>query len=273
VTFSQPNGSYTFSVEGPGGYGITPQAGQLSVAGADTSISISFAATNATYTVAVSETGLPAGTEWNATLGGTSNSTQSTRVLFSMPNGTYEMSVGSVPGYSANFSDSVTVDGRSVATGVTFSPMIYAAHFFESGLPTGDSWTVVATNVVGGGTITGHSDSGELTLNFASGIYQIEATGPVGYLAALSESTLQITGSGAPALSITFAPVGHVSSSSNGFQWFTIGVLVATGLVASASAALGLARYRNARLRSEAQGWVRMVHNNSIPEDDQVRRQ
>jgi len=115
VSFCLRNGTYRFSVaeavNGSGVYAPAPSAGNLTVNGSAVNVPIVFSALRL-YSVSFVEVGLPAGTTWSVQLFGaagvgptppwgptpacanlTSNSSNSTSVGFSLPNGTYGFKV------------------------------------------------------------------------------------------------------------------------------------------------------------------------------------
>jgi YVTN family beta-propeller protein len=74
------------------------------------------------YSVTFTESGLPSGTTWSVTLNGTTESSTTDTITFSVPNGTYSYSIGSVSGYTAsNLNGSVTVNGNNIPISITFS--------------------------------------------------------------------------------------------------------------------------------------------------------
>ncbi|MEM3907806.1 MAG: hypothetical protein QXZ17_13275, partial [Nitrososphaerota archaeon] len=76
-----------------------------------------------TYTVEFTQTGLPSGTLWSVTLNGTTESSTSTSISFSEPNGTYSYAIGSVKGFSVSLpSGTITVNGASQTVNVYFKP-------------------------------------------------------------------------------------------------------------------------------------------------------
>jgi len=123
------------------------------------------------YPVTFTETGLPSQTDWSVTvqshfdLNGTTYSltdpaSSVSNVLgFEEANGTYRFTIGSVPGYRANLSNSsyltnssFSVSNRSVVIPITFTaPTLpaprYAVTFEETGLPTGTRWWLTTRNV------------------------------------------------------------------------------------------------------------------------------
>ena len=123
IAYSVPDGSYTFSVGAVSGYTPAPASGPVTVNGAAQTITIVFTATPpGTYLVTFTETGLPTGTSWTVTLGGTLMSSSSTAILFYKGNDTYPFTVGSVSGYSSSpSSGSVVVKGGPVSEEITFT--------------------------------------------------------------------------------------------------------------------------------------------------------
>ena len=121
LSFSEPNGSYTYKVASLSKtYAPSSYSGSFTVNGAKVSESVTF--TEVKYTVTFTESGLPSGTSWSVTLGGTASSSTSTAISFSEPNGSYSFTVGTVSGYTSSpSSGSTTVKGSSTSTAITFS--------------------------------------------------------------------------------------------------------------------------------------------------------
>ena len=104
--------------------------------------SVTFGPVARPYFITFSETGLPAGTSWSVTLGGTTENSTSASITFAVNNGTYLYTVQNISGFIAtNASSSVTVRGYNVSKSVEFSKL-YAVEFLESGLPVGTEWNV-----------------------------------------------------------------------------------------------------------------------------------
>jgi YVTN family beta-propeller protein len=104
-------------------------------------------ASSAAYTVRFNESGLPSGTAWTVTLGGSQQTSTSNRTLFVEPNGSYAFAVTAAdPRYRASPSNStVTVAGAPAGVAVTFTLSVYPVVFAETGLPNGTSWYLNAT--------------------------------------------------------------------------------------------------------------------------------
>ncbi len=97
------------------------------------------------YAVSFDESGLPTGTSWSATLGGSTLSSTTSTIHFSESNGTYAYSIGLVSGYTASpSSGTITVLGGPETLTVTFTP----------GPPSITSFAAVPSSVtLGGGTV------------------------------------------------------------------------------------------------------------------------
>jgi Right handed beta helix region len=128
ITFSEPNGSYSYTVSTPTGYTATPSSGSGTVAGHNpASVAVRFSAIAAAkYSVGFTASGL-SGQSWGVTLTTSADSsTQSstgTWITFSEPNGSYSYTVSAPSGYTATpSSGSGTIAGHNPASvGVTFS--------------------------------------------------------------------------------------------------------------------------------------------------------
>ncbi len=127
------------------------------------------------YSVTFRESGLPANTSWNLTLGSTTYAMSTGPLTLTEPNGTYPFSVAPPAAYSANVSSgSVTVAGAAVIVRIGFAPA-YAVTFSESGLPPSGTWTVVLDGVaqsVNGSTAVFWEPNGTYAFSvLASGSY------------------------------------------------------------------------------------------------------
>jgi YVTN family beta-propeller protein len=120
LSFQEPNGSYTFSVEAADKEFHAP-GGVLAVQGGPLNESIAFA--EMTYEVAFAETGLPTGSNWSIALNGSTRSSLLTNITFVEPNGSYSFSVTGPSCYLAKaFASSVEVNGSGVTVPIQFLP-------------------------------------------------------------------------------------------------------------------------------------------------------
>lgn len=93
----------------------------------------------ANYSVTFTESGLPSGTTWSATLGDMTETSMASSIAFTEINGTYDYSVGAVAGFtSAPTSGSVPVAGGPEAVAYTsLAPGTHSVTFGETGLSSG----------------------------------------------------------------------------------------------------------------------------------------
>jgi peptide/nickel transport system substrate-binding protein len=153
ITFSEPNGTYPFSVGAVAGYSENRTSGEVNVSGDPVTEGIAFAPkVPDQYSVTFSESGLESGTNWSVTLNGTLHSSTTNGITFTAPNGTYPFRIAAVAGYSANLSaGSITVNGSPVQRSITFASSPGAATFL--GLPTPEGYAllggVLAAVIVG----------------------------------------------------------------------------------------------------------------------------
>ncbi len=124
IVFSEPNGTYSFTVGSVAGYTASPRSGSVTVNGAAVTQAITFSpSVVATYAVTFAESGLPNGTAWSVTLSGAAGSAVAPgSIAFSESNGTYSFTVGSVTGYAASpSSGGLAVSGSPKTQSITFS--------------------------------------------------------------------------------------------------------------------------------------------------------
>ncbi len=187
IVFSEPNGSYSFTVAGPAGFVASPSSGTLAVAGAPVAQAIAWA--QKTFGVTFVETGLPAGTLWSVTLNGVANSSTTSVVGFFEANGTYSYVVASINGYSTSSpSGTVTVSGQAQQVSVAWTPAAYTLTFAETGLAAGTTWSV---------TVNGTTHSGATsTLGFSlgDGTYAFTVAPIAGYLRAPAGGSVLVNG-------------------------------------------------------------------------------
>ena len=164
ISFRAINGTYDYTVASMNkDYAPVTSSSTFTVNGKPVSVSVTFKAV--TYTVTVTETGLPTGTTWYVNITGhDSGAITGTSYSFSLTNGTYSYTIATADKtYSPSpNSGSLTVNGKAVSKSVAFSLVTYTVTVTETGLPTGTTWYV---NITGhdSGAITGTSYSFSLT--------------------------------------------------------------------------------------------------------------
>jgi hypothetical protein len=139
--------------------------------------------------VTFTETGLATGASWTVTLNGSTQSSTTSSIVFSVPNGTYAFAA-SAPCYSAVPSGgSVDVAGAPVNQSVTFSATgCTPVSFNETGLPFDTLWDVT----VGGMTTSSNGASVGFLLPNGTFPYSVAATD--GYAANVPSGTLTVVG-------------------------------------------------------------------------------
>ncbi|MFY9716514.1 MAG: hypothetical protein WAK40_01060 [Thermoplasmata archaeon] len=140
------NGSIPFQLYEIGTFEPTPISGSIAIDGANAVEPVVFAsATEPTYTVTISETGLPDGTNWSAELNDYLNSTTSSSLTFVEPNGSWYFYAYDVAEYTPVPQDgSIVVSGSVASQAVVYSEPAtsYSVTFTESGLPEETEWEV-----------------------------------------------------------------------------------------------------------------------------------
>ncbi len=164
ITFSEPNGSYAYTVKAVSGYTVSPSSGSFKVDGAGLSKSAAF--TPVTYTVTFTESGLPSGTSWSVTLNGASKSSTTSTISFTEPNGTYAFTATNTTDYYATpYSGSTTVSGSNASESITFAHYAYITGTVS---PSG------ATITVNGAAVT--VNGGSFNISVTAGSYALKAT-------------------------------------------------------------------------------------------------
>jgi len=205
ISFSEPNGTYSYTVGIYNGYSASPYSNSVTVNGGNLNIAITF--TRVTYTVTFTESGLASGT-WYVNITTTSQDFSepdtTTSISFSEPNGTYSFTVAT--NYKIDkplvSSGSFTVNGASVSESITFSEVSYNVTFTESGLPTGATWNVTLNGVLlsrSSSSISFSEPNG--TYSYTIGIYQ-------GYSAFPYSGTVTVNGANVN-VAITFTRVTY----------------------------------------------------------------
>lgn len=142
-----------------------------------------------TYQVSFRETGLPTGTSWSVTLGGTTHTSATSTIVFTEDNGTYGYAIGPEPGYTtASYVGSIEVQGAAVAQTVAWTEVTYHVTFEESGLPPSTSWSA---------TLRGTAHSSTTTMvEFVepNGTYSYTVSSVPGYMDTPASGTITVNG-------------------------------------------------------------------------------
>lgn len=210
VSFAEPNGSFAYLVHGPAGFrvlGIAP-AGNVTVAGAPVNERVTFVR-GATYSISMTEHGLPHHALWCVTIGWETCSTRGTIARAALTPGTYPYAVRPMAGQTISAklrgvviplagTLTLTTRGAPVSLHYVFP---YAITFSEVGLPAGTVWSVR----MHGTTLTSNGSSIAFVLGNGSYAFRI---GPVaGYAASAHPTTVRVRG--APtSVAVTFRARG-----------------------------------------------------------------
>lgn len=186
VTFSEPNGTYTYGVASAN-KSYSAAGGTFTVNGTAVPRLVLFALVP--YTVTFSQSGLPSATEWWVNITGASSlSSTGPSVATLLPNGTYAFSAATLNKSYSSQGGGFILKGAPLPVIVAFSPVTYLMVFTERGLSAGTNWSVV----VGGVT---HSSTGtEITLSEPNASYAYTVGSVSGYGVNRSSGTVRVNG-------------------------------------------------------------------------------
>ena len=237
VTFTEPNGTYSFTVSSSG-YQPSPASGSLTVKGAAVSQAVTF--TQVTYTVTFTETGLPSGTMWYLNVTGqTPVISIGATASISLPNGTYDYGIATGAMYAATSpGGAVTVAGAATRESITFVGAFEITFNRPSATPVGGSWTVYLNSTTGPGIVRTTS-SGSLAIRMPNGTYSYSIVVP-GSPSLTTRGTVVVQGS-----NVVANPSSATPSTFMGFPGTTgyyILAAVIVGLVLALAAVWALRR-------------------------------
>jgi hypothetical protein len=146
LQYTETNGTYDYTVGEVAGYDASPSIGSVAVDGTAATVTIHFVGAGpALSSITFREVGLEPGTLWHVTLDGTTNSSTTGAVSFSVINGSHQYSIGSPAGYGSSPSNgTVSSSGTPLSVAVNFSKL-YVLTFSETSLPAGTNWSVTLT--------------------------------------------------------------------------------------------------------------------------------
>ncbi len=199
LEISEPNGTYTFLVDGIAGYVATPSGGSVTVSAAGRSIAIAWGV--ARFNLTFVAQGLPTGTTWTVQVDGLDHAVFTSTLRIPVPNGTYPFQVGLVPGFVASpSSGSVPISGLPVTINITFTLFRVAVTFTETGLPAGANWSVSVAGLSGSSTGTA------IVLEMINGTYDASVVVLAPYTVTVSNLSFSVHGSPVGVL-VPFAPL------------------------------------------------------------------
>lgn len=137
-----------------------------------------------------SETGLPAGAEWNVTIGPETLSSTGQEITFFLPNGTYTYSISHFSKYSQSIMLGKVKLTRNTVIDVSYSLVSYRNFFKENGLPNNSEWYV---NVSGFNSMK--TDSPAMSISLPNGTYYFSTSTSNGnYLPNVSSGSFTVNG-------------------------------------------------------------------------------
>lgn len=233
IMFTEPNGTYSYTVASSTTELIHPSTGTASVNGENAYQAVMFtSATEKTYSVNFVETGLPSGMQWGVSLNGAATTTVSPDVNFAVPNGTYSYMIEAPTNYGASpHSGSSKVNGNGVNVSVTFTLVKYSVTFTETGLPSGIIWYVNSTLMAS----SGPQSESSYTIGLSNTTYS--------YFASSNDKsyhdingTFTVSGHSI-SVSLKFANDNVKSASaSNSYLYIIAGVIVAIAAIGAGAA-------------------------------------
>ncbi|MEM4104740.1 MAG: hypothetical protein QXF80_07085 [Thermoplasmatales archaeon] len=201
-SFSLPNGTYSYTITTiDKTFSPSPSSGSFTVNGAAVSESVTFM--EVVYSVTFTETGLTAGSTWSVTLGTTTQSSNTSTITFTEPNGSYSYSISGISGYRANaYRGTVMINGSSVSISVVWSIITYPIIISETGIPNGTTWTVTLSGIAFNGdqiNTTLSSTTNSITFNEPNGTYSFTVHLPSGYTSSSAKGSITVSGTSATA--------------------------------------------------------------------------
>ncbi len=219
VTFSEPNGTYNYSIGAVAGYMPAPAGGSITVRNASAAVKVDF--TQVKYNISFSELGLPASSNWSVELNGTVHNSTDGSIFFEEPNGTYYYTVLAEAGYRAMGSHGqVRVDNSSVYVNLTFTLIYYRITFTESGLPSNTAWSV---------TVDGETNStsgSAIVFLLPNGSYSFSVSKIEGYALKGADRNITVNGNNS-SFTIAFEPVSAGPMGISSGTWFFIIIIAA----------------------------------------------
>ncbi|MGC8506186.1 MAG: NosD domain-containing protein [Thermoplasmata archaeon] len=227
IVFSPTNGQYmnvSYSISHVSGYVASTASGTVYLNGMNKIVTVSF--TPYTYAVTFTESNLPSGTTWSVTLNGNKVNSSTSTISFSLSNGTYNYSIGTVTGYNTvNDTGTFQINGASKSISINFVQDMYTLVVSETGLPAGMAWTV---NVSGTSRTT---TSTSVDIQLVSGTYNVSVSTSSDYNITLSSRSVTINNANAT-VSVVFKNTTIPSKATNsGAIYEGLGAGVVVGAV------------------------------------------
>ncbi|HEY6238547.1 MAG TPA: PEGA domain-containing protein [Thermoplasmata archaeon] len=208
-SFTEPNGTYAFTIGSVGGYSVVPDSGNVFVRGQPVVILLTWSQIRLDASFLAS--GLPGGTLWSVTLDGLLRTSRTPSIDFSEPAGHHGFTIGGVFDYRTVVeTGAIDLSVENVSVPVPWTHATYPARFNESGLPAGLSWGV---DLVEPGQFLNATATGStVSFDLPNGSYSFTIRGPAEYSAAPSVGEIALAGTDRD-VSIRFVLSGSVAGS------------------------------------------------------------
>ena len=161
------------------------------------------------HKVSFNETGLSSG-KWYVNISGASeDASAGSSVVYCLPNGSYSFNVSSTNESYSSYpsSGNITVNGSLTVVNITFKVSKFAASFYQSGLPSGITWSVEISNS-SGNLVTQDSSSTSIRFMLSNGSYNYSARDAnLDYKPANGQGTFLVSGNSTTSMTIKFYPV------------------------------------------------------------------
>jgi hypothetical protein len=235
ISFLETNGTYAYQVSGVTGWKTSLVGGNVTVQGGPKQVEVTFA--RVTYSVTFIEVGLPGGTAWAVTLGGSPQTSEINGITFTETAGSYSYALGAVAGWATtNYSGTVVVSGPTTLT-IAWTLRLYVVTVTETGLVSGSTWAVT----LGSATHTGTESAMVFTEGNGSYAYTIQV--PAGYSVDPGTGNVAVAGS-AVTLSVTISE-STVHSASHLVEYETAALVGAVVIVAAVGVLWVLSRKKS----------------------------
>jgi hypothetical protein len=169
------------------------------------------------YTVAITESGLPTGTHWQVSVGGTSVNGTGSKLTLLAPNGTFPLHLGLVPGWHATDAPQEVNLSSGAKVTIGWTKTVYLVSFLGSGLASSATWSISINRSVY------TSKSSDLNISLANGSYAYTVNPGGSQTVSPSSGTFRVNGSGL-SVSLAFStpstggggtPIGSLGGSSS----------------------------------------------------------
>jgi hypothetical protein len=227
LTFTEPNGSYAYTISAPPNFTASPGLGDAIVTGSNVFLDITFTTVTLVLEATTSQGGpvsdLVALVGLNETLSSFSPSIGPTNasgvaVYYGLPTGTtitsvsiegglYRLSAYSVQTPGANL---ILLNVTVVPLGGGGSPTTYPIQFVPHGLTRGVEWWV---SVTGPESVDVPSEGASLSVNLPNGSYQYSLGADSGYVPAISSGQFSVAGTGST-IPVVFDPPSTANSTT-----------------------------------------------------------